>query len=166
MIKNKRKFIGILALVVLLMSACAKTETTGEASANETADVEVQVENSVVDEQTRRDEFFISAEVLNTLEDENLIILDARGEDAYKGGHIEGALMTSWQSLSTMDVEFATATWGSVTNAEALSKSLSALGIEASSNVVVYADTEKGWGEEGRLYWTLKMAGLENVKNA
>lgn len=164
MIRNKRNFIGILALVVLLMSGCMKTETTVEVSANETSDVEVQVENNINDEKTRRDDFFISAEALNALEDENLIILDARGEDAYNGGHIEGALMTSWQSLSTMDVEFATATWGSVTNTEALSTGLSALGIKDSSTIVVYADTEKGWGEEGRLYWTLKMAGLENVK--
>lgn len=163
--KNKKRYyIGLITVVVLLMSGCMKANASEEVSVKENTEVNVQIEKNISDELSKRSALFMSAEALNILEDENLIILDARGEDAYKGGHIPGALMTSWQSLSTMDVEFATTTWGSVTDKDALSKAISALGIDETSKVVIYADTEKGWGEEGRLYWTLKMAGLEDVR--
>lgn len=148
----------VLAVTTLGISGCAKT-VAEETSEKETVEVSTVVETS------KRQELFVSvAQLKENMGKENLVIVDARGEKAYKGGHIPGAVMTSWQSLSTMDVEFATTNWGSVTDAAALSKGIAALGIDENSEVVIYADTEKGWGEDGRLYWTLKMAGLNKIK--
>jgi len=62
---KKRYYIGIVALVVLLMSGCGNASTTGEASANETTEVEVQIENSINEEHSKRADLFISAEAFS-----------------------------------------------------------------------------------------------------
>ncbi len=155
---------AIIMLAVGLLAGCT-AEKTSEVESNEGVETTAQVVQTESVSQTEREKVFLSVEELKALlEDENLVIVDARGEDAYKGGHIPEAVTTSWQSLSTMDVDFATANWGAVTNKETVSKVISQLGIDETSQVVIYADTEKGWGEEGRIYWTFKMAGLTNIK--
>ena len=155
--------------MTLVVASLGFVGCTGAASEEpvQTQETEVAVtvaEEAPTAEQAAREALFISVEQLKGMDTEGLVIVDARGEDAYNGGHIPNAVVTSWQQLSTMDVDFATPTWGSVVNAEALSKGIAGLGIDGNSHVVVYADTEKGWGEDGRVYWTLKMAGLENVQ--
>lgn len=106
-------------------------------------------------------ETFVSTEWLSQNKD-NVKILDARGK-AYKLGHIPGAIEINWKSLSDMDAEFGSEKWGTVLEIDELSKKLNALGIKSTDEVVVYSKTLGAWGEDGRVFWTLQMAGFNNL---
>ncbi len=134
------------------------SESTAEVNAEESAEAEASPQ------QTAFNTYFITPELLNVSGEENLVILDARGQEAYDKGHIPGALPLTWQSLSQMDVEFASENWGTLKSAETLSEALAGLGLQKDSMVIVYSDTQKGWGEDGRIKWTLQAAGIQNVK--
>ena len=109
--------------------------------------------------------YFVTVEWLERhLDNDGITIIDARGEKAYKKGHIPGALPVSWKQLSDMSPEFCERNWGTVTDKTLLSKVISGLGIEKDTSIVIYADTRNGWGEDGRVFWTFKIAGLENLK--
>ncbi len=111
------------------------------------------------------DDIFVSSEWLKqNIDNGGMVVIDARGEKAYKSGHIPGSFPISWQQLSDMTPEFATSGWGTVTDPLSLSTVISSLGITKDSLVVIYADTVKGWGEDGRIFWTFNMAGLKNLK--
>lgn len=161
-IKMMKKWLSITLIATLsmtLMAGCTKTEEVTAQAVEENQPVD---ETEVAVEE---DGIFISvASLQNAMASDDIILLDARGKDAYDGGHIADALAISWQELSSMSADFATPTWGSVVDPIALGETLGGLGIDGSKPVVIYADTEKGWGEDGRVYWTLKMAGIEDVR--
>lgn len=156
-----KKWLSIVAIglmATLSFSACADASSQEGAQKQETT-VEAQVENS------KRAELLVSVEALQAeMKEKDIIVLDARGKDAYDGGHIPGSIAISWQELSNMSVDFASPSWGSVVDPEALGTALGQLGIDGTKAVVIYADTEKGWGEEGRVLWTLNMAGVNDVR--
>ncbi len=106
-------------------------------------------------------ETFVSTEWLSQNKN-NIKIIDARGK-AYKLGHIPGAIEVTWKSLSNMDAEFGSEEWGTVLEIDNLSKKLNELGIKSTDEVVVYSKTRGAWGEDGRVYWTLQMAGFKNL---
>lgn len=161
---NFKKLVTTIVALGLAMSIFAGCSNAKEELV-ELSTEEVAVETTAEISSEKYDEFFVNSEWLKeNISKENLVIIDARGEDAYNKGHIAGAVMTSWQALSDMSVEFATPNWGSVVDKSILESTIRNLGITNESEVVVYADTKSGWGEEGRLYWTLKIAGIENVK--
>jgi len=53
--------------------------------------------------------------------------------------------------------------WGHIKSYDELSKIFGALGIDGTKPVVVYTDTQAGWGEEGRQLWTFRVFGLTNT---
>lgn len=110
------------------------------------------------------DQYFVTVDWLKQNLDKNIVIIDARGDKAYKGGHIPGALPVSWKQLSDMSPEFAHRDWGTVTDKNILTNVISSLGITAQSEIIIYSDTHKGWGEDGRIFWTFKIAGLSKLK--
>jgi len=93
-----------------------------------------------------------------------VVILDARKAFSYRLGHIPGALPIFWKQVSDMSPEFAHRNWGTVTDKHLLTQVISELGITKNTNIIIYADTRNGWGEDGRIFWTLKMAGLKKLK--
>ncbi|WP_051251640.1 sulfurtransferase [Psychrilyobacter atlanticus] len=106
-------------------------------------------------------ESFVSTEWLSQNKN-NIKIIDARGK-AYKLGHIPGSIEVSWKSLSDMDAEFGSEKWGTVLEFNDLSKRLNELGIKSTDEIVIYSKTHGAWGEDGRIYWTLQMAGFKNL---
>lgn len=90
-------------------------------------------------------------------------ILDARDPKEYKVSHIPGALNVTWQSLSNMKPKQGQPDWGVVLPQDELAKKLGSLGIDGSKDIIVYNDP-KGLGEEGRVLWMLRLAGLQNSK--
>lgn len=111
------------------------------------------------------DTYMVTADWLQeNIEREDLLILDARGEDAHKKGHINGALPVMWQWFSNMEGGPGEPNWGTVLDAENLSKKLSEYGITKDKEIVVYTTSPNGWGEEGRIVWMLRRAGFENAK--
>ncbi len=154
------------------MSGCAadqNVESTEETTVDQTqeASTEATEESEAVTEPSEAElafnTYFVSSEWLNDNMD-SVIVLDARGQETYDKGHVPGARVLTWQSLSRMDVEFASETWGTLKGADALGQAISELGLSADSEVIVYSDTQNGWGEDGRIMWTLQAAGIENVR--
>ncbi|KAF0092415.1 MAG: SseA [Fusobacteria bacterium] len=94
---------------------------------------------------------------------EEVTLIDARSDKEYKAGHIEGAVNITWQALSNMAVKQGEEGWGVVLGKDALSSKLASFGIDKDQKIIIYNDP-KGLGEEGRVYWMLKIAGLDDVK--
>lgn len=108
---------------------------------------------------------WISAQdAMRTITAGNVIVLDARDAKAYADGHVEGALSTPWQSLSDMAGKPGQPRWGTLLPADQLGVALGKLGINEKSRVLVYAAPPKGWGEDGRVAWTLRAAGVTRVQ--
>lgn len=99
----------------------------------------------------------------DNLNKEDVVVLDARN-DGYNGGHIPGATNVTWQQFSNMEGTSADEGWGVVLEPEKLSEKLSVVGVDKDKTVVVYCDTNNSWGDDGRIVWMLRMAGVENAK--
>lgn len=96
---------------------------------------------------------------------DNIIVVDARGEDAAKKGTVKGAIATTWQYLATCEDGVAgDPNWGCILDVERLSERLSSLGLAKDAEIVLFSNAEEGWGEDGRIAWELIAAGYENVK--
>lgn len=93
----------------------------------------------------------------------NLVVIDIRSSDAYKQGHVPGAI----------DSDFATAHWRITRNdvplmvpdKPQLEVLIGNLGIDEHSRIVVVPGGTDvvDFGEAARVYWTLKYAGLKQV---
>ena len=93
------------------------------------------------------------------------VVIDARSASAFNAGHIPGALNATWQSFATVGTGVAgDANWGVLKTPAEIGTALGNLGINASTEVIVYADAPNGWGEDGRILWMLRMAGVSNSK--
>lgn len=96
---------------------------------------------------------------------DDIIVVDARGEDEAKKGTVKGAVATTWQYLATCeDGEAGDANWGCILDTKRLSERLGELGLAKDKEIVLFSNAEKGWGEDGRIAWELIAAGYENVK--
>ncbi len=91
---------------------------------------------------------------------EDLVIIDVRGEGAYTA-HIPGAVHSTWHEYSDPQ---ATAKGLLDPDVDRLEKRLQALGINHSSDVVVYSNPFDNWGDEGRMFWMLDYLGHKSVK--
>lgn len=107
-------------------------------------------------------DYFVTTDWLaNNLDNKNVVVLDARSEKDYNKEHIPGAINVAWQSLANMKGKAGDKDWGVALNKEELSKKLEALGIDKNTEVITYANKD-GWGEDGRLTWELKSAGINS----
>jgi len=160
MINKASIIVLITVMMAMLLISCGNNEATNNANSTEVAETEsnseVVVENYVVDG------YIISAEQLHENIDNNeYLILDARGDEAYAKGHIPGAINVTWPGFANVNGAPGDEGWGVVLDAETLSERLSAVGVDQNKTVIVYADTLNGWGEDGRIVWMLRMAGIE-----
>jgi thiosulfate/3-mercaptopyruvate sulfurtransferase len=85
------------------------------------------------------------------------VVLDARDDAKYEEGHIPGAISLPWVDLAHMPKS------PKVRDPQALSDLLTSKGVSSERWLVVYGDGADGWGEEGRLWWTLAYLGHKNV---
>ena len=93
----------------------------------------------------------------------NVVVVDANAPDVYAKGHVPGAVNITWQMLSNMAPKQGEAGWGVVLDKDELGAKIASFGIDGSRTIVVYNDP-KGLGEEGRVLWTLKIAGIKDVR--
>lgn len=105
---------------------------------------------------------FVDARYLMDHHDQ-VVVVDARSERAYKKGHIPGAVSAPWQPFTHMDGKPGDPGWGALLPKKELAARIGALGIDGNRPLVVYADPP-GWGEDGRFVWMAMMAGIENVR--
>ncbi len=95
------------------------------------------------------------AQLLKTLSDPNLRILDVRLRKEYAQGHIPGAVqvdVAGWRTLATTD--------RGLHDARRWATNLGLLGITSESHVVVYGDRLT---DTARIWWLLKYLGVENT---
>lgn len=91
---------------------------------------------------------------------EDLVIIDVRGRAAYSS-HIPGAVHTTWHEYSDPE---ATAKGLLDPDVSRLEQKLRALGINNSSDIVIYSNPFDNWGDEGRMFWMLQYLGHESVR--
>jgi len=93
----------------------------------------------------------------SNLNKESLVILDTRSKDIYEIGHIQGAIsfpdVLSYQQKST---------GGRIVEPDVIQELLRERGIDINSFVVVY--DEGGLLDAARVFWTLEVYGLKNVR--
>lgn len=150
--KIKKVLFIVLALILTFsMVACNNVATNSE---------------TVTKKSVFTGEYIVDANyVKEHIEDDNVILMDARGEDAAKKGTIEGAVTTTWQNLSNVEsAKQGEYEWGLILEPEELSKKLGNLGLSKDKEIILFAEGPNGWGEDGRILWTLKAAGYENLK--
>lgn len=95
---------------------------------------------------------------------DSVVVVDARSNSTFAGAHIPGAINLHWSSLSnTTEVKQGEAGWAELLDAADILATVSAAGIDGTKPVVVYTNTQDGWGEDGRIYWTLREAGFDDV---
>lgn len=100
----------------------------------------------------------VSADALTSHGKENaVVILDARSEEAYKAGHIKGAINLP-VALTYTDQ----ATNGLIARPADMQAYLRERGIDTTSRVVIYDGGELV--DAARLFWTLEVYGIADVK--
>ncbi len=110
---------------------------------------------------------FVSTTWLNeNLQAADLVLVDARGTDFFDLGHIPGAQVVSFVEFSTPMTDPIVPGWANLIPPDELSTKLQTMGIDATKRVVVYADNSANdparFGQDGRVVWALRMAGLTN----
>ena len=93
----------------------------------------------------------------------HVILVDARPESLYAGGHIAGAVNASWTYFANMSAPTGTMKYGTIFNNTTMAKRIGALGINGKKTVIVYDDAG-GWGQSGWTLWILRMGGIKNAK--
>lgn len=156
MLKKSRKTTALILLMMLLLSmaGCAGSQS------EEAKDPAAPAQEAVTD--AAKDQYFVSAAWLSENLDQ-VIILDARSDKDYAKGHIPGAINAPWQPFTKMEGQPGDKNWGTLLPKEELAAKIGALGIDGTKTVVVYTDPN-GWGEDGRVFWTLAAAGMDNAK--
>jgi len=107
--------------------------------------------------------YLIDTETLQqNLHREGLVIIDVRGKSAYAfGGHIPGAVHTTWHEYSDPNAVAKGLLDPDMARVEA---KLQALGINDDSDVVIYSNPFDNWGDEGRMYWMLEYLGHTKLR--
>ncbi len=105
--------------------------------------------------------FFIDTESLaQNLGREDLVILDVRGRAAYSS-HIPGAVHSTWHEYSDPS---AVAKGVLDPDLGRIEQRIRSLGINQSSDVVIYCNPFDNWGDEGRMFWMLTYLGHSSVR--
>jgi thiosulfate/3-mercaptopyruvate sulfurtransferase len=98
----------------------------------------------------------------NQLGQPRLVIIDVRGNAAYEfGGHIPGAVHTTWHDYSDPK---AVAKGLLDPDMKRMESKIRGLGINHDSQVVIYSNPFDNWGDEGRMFWMLDYLGHKNLR--
>lgn len=172
--KGKRLLAVLLLFVIVVSSVTAcgkkasKVSSNGETRTIRTADNNSKVLEAPTDvkekdgDQKLFDSYVYSVDKLKADYD-NVIVLDARTQEEYDKGHLPNAVRATWQEWSNVDVAQDSGKWAHIKSYNELSKIFGKLGIDGTKPVVIYTDTQAGWGEEGRQLWTFRVFGLTNT---
>lgn len=149
--KKRMRWVSLVLLLVMVMTGCAKTADESDLS----------TENFT-------GEYLVTAEyVKEHYADDNVLIVDCRGEKAVKKSTVEGAIEATWKDLCTCDESYGEAGdegWGKIPEASDLAERLGALGMTKEKEIIFIGETSGGWGDDARLLWEVVAAGYTNVK--
>lgn len=154
--KVKRNFL-VLSLILVLIISLAGCGTQSGTKSPQTSDKQPA---AVSDAQ--KDTLLVNADWLKSNLDK-VVVIDARKDVDYNKGHVPGAVNAIWQGFAAIKGQPGDPGWGVLLPKDELAAKIGALGIDGSKAVVVYAQPP-GWGEEGRIVWMLRMAGIKDAK--
>lgn len=123
----------LLIVFVLLFTSCNNTSYKGS--------------NNVVE----------PTEVKEAMNNSDVIVIDARSQEDYEKGHLEGAICLNTDSLTVSEP-----IKGMLAPKEQVEKVLSEKGISNDSTLYIYDNS--GGVYSGRVWWVLKVYGHDNVK--
>ncbi len=143
-----------------------KEEETSEEEVSEKEESEISEETEKADSESFTGEYIISVDDFkDKISDPNIIIIDARGDDGAKGGFVEGARVIAWGQLADVDDKKpGEEGWGHILEPEQANPILSDFGLDPEKEIILYSNTNQGWGEDGRILWQLKAYGYDNLK--
>ena len=154
--RSKSKRLLVVPLLVLCAALAAGCSTAGLKEAQTSAAKESQAPFS--------GDLIISAEeAASKMGDDQVIFVDCTGEM----GSVEGAVSVTWQDPSTCSAEYGHESdegWGKIPEPADLAQRLGKLGLDKEKQIILLAHTTTGWGEDGRIAWTLRAAGYQDVK--
>ena len=173
-----RKKVLVLCLIMVLSVAagCGKqdTDNTVDAAEKIEGDVQEQQEESeagkdaeeIPDDGHFHGEYIVTGEYAkDRIGAEDVLFIDARGWQKAVLGTLKGAIATTWQDLCTcQEGQAGDADWGKIPAPDDLEGRLGELGITKDKEIIVFADTLDGWGDDARLVWEFLAAGFEDVK--
>lgn len=98
---------------------------------------------------------FLSADEARAVLSAGAVLIDARGHQDHARGHLPGAQPLSWTRLrdGALQVGRLTDDMGQ------LQATFRGLGLDPGEPVVIYDAGREGWGEAGRIWWTLDYLG-------
>lgn len=105
-----------------------------------------------------RERWFVTEKEVSTLFSKKPLVLDTRSLINRKVNPLREAKPLAWESLSREDKP----NQGKLLGKEAILKELANLGIERESEILVVGDGYSGFGEEGRIVWSLREVGFGN----
>jgi len=156
---NAKRFGRVLALLLLVGVLVTSTGCTKQKAeqAKPAATEQPAAETSA------RADLLVSVEDLAAAPDQYFII-DARDPKAYEAGHIPGAVSGPWQTFATVaQGKPGDKDWGVLAKPQAIADAAGKLGVDTDKTIVIYSDPT-GWGEDGRVVWTLRSIGIENTR--
>lgn len=173
-----RKKVLVLCLIMVLSVAagCGKqdTDNTVDAAEKIEGDAQEQQEESeaekdaeeIPDDGHFHGEYIVTGEYAkDRIGAEDVLFIDARGWQKAVLGTLKGAIATTWQDLCTcQEGQAGDADWGKIPAPDDLEGRLGELGITKDKEIIVFADTLDGWGDDARLVWEFLAAGFEDVK--
>ena len=176
--KKAKKTVAVLLLAVALAALTAgcesrKTENpepeeekVQEISPETEEEKETEEEAAVPDDGHFHGEYMVTAEYARDhIGDENVLFVDGRGWQQAVMGTLGGAIATTWQDLCTcQEGQAGDENWGKIPEPEDLEARLGELGITKDKEIIVFANTTDGWGDDARIVWELLAAGFDNVK--
>lgn len=105
-------------------------------------------------------QWVVGPDAARQLISEGAIVLDTRGDDLKKSQPLAGAQPVVWQDFTNPDLP----NKGQLLSDDAvLTSKLQALGISKDKPVLAVADSKNGWGEDGRIVWTLRTLGHDKA---
>lgn len=137
-----RRWKHLLVVAAIAVSALGYESSTSTAL----ADQSVALEN----------DWIIEPAQARTLIEGGALVLDARAPDLKESEPLPNAVPVVWQDLAE---DGGKGNGNLLTDDAALTAKLQELGVSQARPVVVVADPLKGWGEDGRLVWTLRTLG-------
>jgi len=146
---SRRNVLASAALAAALLAAPFPQLSAVTAWADAQADV-----------QALSAQWVIPADKARSLIAQGALVLDVRGQDLKSAQPLANAVAVEWPYF-TKDSK---AEKGELLEDDAeLSKRIQGLGISRGTPVVVVGDSLKGWGEDGRIVWTLRTLGHPSV---
>lgn len=153
-----KKILSLIVSTVIMCSfslvGCSQKQTPAPQQSSKPAET-TYVHNDLL----------VSADWVKDNLDKGIIILDARDKKSYDANHIANAINVTWQQFTDMqNKKPGDKGWGILLEPSKLADAIGKLGIDGTKTIVVYGAPPTGWAEDGRIAWTLKSAGIKDVK--